>query len=373
MEIPMKTERQPPTQDALEQAAEWYWQIREADVPVEAIGQWQAWLHASPGNRAAFAEIEETLRQVDGVQDPPWPSEAELTADTYDGSMTVAEWRAGERSRRRPALRSREWTWGIAASILVTVATAAMLGQLAPWGNAPTPPDSAIYETQAAEHRDVHLPDGSTVTLGGKSVISTAYTSDRRLVVLKAGAAFFDVAKDATRPFIVEAGGRRIVAVGTAFNVTRQVDRVVVTVTEGVVTVSPDADEHATAIGKQAAGAGDPAVARLEAGHQLAYDEQAVTLVTVADPADALAWREGRLKYRGESLRYVVDDVNRYAERPIVLADAAAGDISFTGTVFEQRINAWVQGLEQAFPLQVEETGSTVIIRHKVTGKPDRQ
>ncbi len=369
MEIPMNTERQPPTQDALEQAAEWYWQIREADVPAEAIGQWQAWLQASPGNSAAFAEIEETLRQVDGVQDPPWPSGAELTADTYDGSMTVAEWRAAE---RLTALRSRGWTWGgMAATILVTVATAAMIGRFEPWGNAPTPPDSAIYETQAAEHRDVHLPDGSTVTLGGKSVISTAYTPDQRLVVLKAGAAFFDVAKDPTRPFIVEAGGRRIAAVGTAFNVTRQVDRVVVTVAEGVVTVSPDEDEHAADIGGTAAGARDP-VARLKAGHQIAYDKKAVTLVTVADPADALAWREGRLKYRGEALRYVVDDVNRYAERPIVLADAAAGDVSFTGTVFEQRIDAWVQGLEQAFPLEVEETNSTVVIRHKVTSTPNR-
>lgn len=371
----MKTERSSPPTAALEQAAEWYWQIRESDAGVEAIAAWQAWMQESADNQAAFAEIEWTLRQVDAVQEAPWPTEGELLQDHYDGSMPIAEWPAqrprhraagikGEASRRRFALQPRGWT--MAASMIIVIAIGAIATRLDFWRAAPTLPDLAIYETQAAEHRDVHLADGSSVTLGGKSMISTAYTADSRLVILKHGAAFFDVAEDADRPFIVEAGGRRIAAVGTAFNVTRQVDRVVVTVTEGTVIVTPDRHDTRTAGGaSDAVGSNDAGIARLEAGHQLAYNEQKVTPVTVADPADALAWREGRLKYRGESLRYVVDDVNRYAKRPITLADEAAGQVSFTGTVFEQSIDSWLAGLEQVFPVAVEETANGVVIRHR--------
>lgn len=358
----MKTEEHAPSTAVLEQAAEWYWQIREPDVGMEAVAAWQAWMQQSADNQAAFAEIERTLRQVDAVQDAPWPTEAELVEDSYDGSVPVKEWRTQQRVgvSQKDHVRRRMHHRAMAASVAVIAVAGAIALGLDLSSDFATPPDLAIYETQSAEHRDVHLADGSTVTLGGKSTISTAYTADSRLVILKHGAAFFEVAKDADRPFIVEAGSRRIAAVGTAFNVTRQVDRVVVTVTEGTVIVTPDNDDTVTTTGGNDAG-----IARLEAGHQLTYNEQKVTPVAVADPTDALAWREGRLKYRGESLRYVVDDVNRYAKRPITLADEAAGQVSFTGTVFERSIDSWLAGLEQVFPVEVEETASSVVIRHR--------
>jgi transmembrane sensor len=182
------------------------------------------------------------------------------------------------------------------------------------------------------------------------------------------------VEKDADRPFIVQAGSGRIAAVGTAFNVTRQADRVVVTVTEGAVTVTPEPQEpSASTMGEDAKGGKEVGIARLEAGHQLVYSDLKVTPVTLADAAGAIAWREGRLKYRGELLRYVIDDVNRYAKRPIVLADEAAGEVSFTGTVFEQSIDSWLSGLEQVFPLEVEQTPEAVVIHHKPDKTPGKE
>jgi transmembrane sensor len=73
------------------------------------------------------------------------------------------------------------------------------------------------------------------------------------------------------------------------------------------------------------------------------------------DLAAAIAWREGRLHYRAEPLRHVLTGVNRYSTREIVIVDPALGDLTFTGTVFENRIDEWLYGLEDIFPIEVSE------------------
>ena len=362
--------------EVLQQAAEWYWQLREPEVSPDIVSAWQAWLRVSAENREAFSNVEAALRQVDCVDDPPWPTEEELVADDYDGTVPITDWReqgrwAAHRSRSFERLsgwlRPPQRVWTIAVSVAVTLAVTMFAVQ---FGFEAEPgiesrPNFAIYQTRAAEHRDVHLPDGSSVSLGGKSMVSVAYTADSRLVILKQGAAFFDVAKEAGRPFLVQAGKRHIAAVGTAFNVTRQHDRVVVTVTEGTVIVTPESAVGTVPLhGNETTGSGGTDTARLEAGQQMTYDAQALTPVTVADPADAIAWRAGRLSYRGEALRYVIEDVNRYADRPIMLADDAAGNVLFTGTVFQESVATWLTGLEQAFPVVIEKTPDSIVIRY---------
>ena len=360
----------------LQQAAEWYWQLREPDVPPDIISAWQAWLCVSAENREAFSSVEAVLQQVDCVEDPPWPTEEELVADDYDGSAPITDWRAqGRRAAHRSSsferlsgwLRPPQRIWAVATSVVMMLVVTMLAVQFSfeVGSGIESRPNFAIYETRAAEHRDVHLPDGSSVSLGGKSMISVAYTADSRLVLLKQGAAFFDVAKETERPFLVQAGSRQIAAVGTAFNVTRQDDRVVVTVTEGTVIVTPETTaSNLPPHANNTSGSSDTNTARLEAGQQMTYDAQALTPVIVADPADAVAWRAGRLKYRGEALRYVIEDVNRYADRPIILADDAAGNILFTGTVFQESVATWLTGLEQAFPVVIEETPDGIVIRH---------
>lgn len=363
----------------LQQAAEWYWQLREPEVSPDIVSAWQAWLRVSAENREAFSNVEAVLRQVDCVDDPPWPTEEELVADDYDGTVPITEWQGQARrvthrgssfERLSGWLKPPQRIWAVAASavVMLVVTMLAMQFGFEAGPGIESRPDFAIYETRAAEHRDVHLPDGSSVSLGGKSMISVAYTADSRLVILKQGAAFFDVAKETERPFLVQAGSRQIAAVGTAFNVTRQDDRVVVTVTEGTVIVTPETAASTLRLyANNTSSSSDTDTARLEAGQQMTYDAQALTPVTVADPADAVAWRAGRLKYRGEALRYVIEDVNRYADRPIILADETAGNILFTGTVFQESVATWLAGLEQAFPVVIEETPDGFVIRHVLT------
>jgi len=357
--------------EMLQQAAEWYWTIREADVSDEVIVEWQTWLSVAPNHRRAFERIEATLEVVDGVESPRWPTEEELVGDRYDGSEAVAEWRtgsldsvseAGASSRSESRWGARQRTWAIAATIAAVVVTGALLK----FRSAEIPdalPDYVLYQTEPAEHRDVMLPDGSSVALGGKSLISVAYRHDERIVVLRKGEAYFDVAKDPTRPFTVEAQGRDITAVGTAFNVSRQNARVIVTVAEGTVIVAPEAGRssgQAESFDNGEHRSGESA--RLEAGHKLVYDDQVVMPISVTDPTDAAIWRKGLLKFRGEQLRYVVEDVGRYVDYPIVIANPTVGEMLFTGTVFQNSADSWVYGLEDAFPVAVTQTTEGVSI-----------
>ena len=79
---------------------------------------------------------------------------------------------------------------------------------------------TTTYVSKPGERRIVQLPDGSTVVLNGNSEISikSDFNKTKREVTLE-GEAFFTVAKNAVKPFIVESGNFSATAVGTAFYV----------------------------------------------------------------------------------------------------------------------------------------------------------
>src|SRR5581483_9214616 len=95
-----------------------------------------------------------------------------------------------------------------------------------------------IYTTAAGGYERQTLADGSVVELNGNTQVQVAYSPAERRVRLVQGEAHFTVAKNKRRPFWVEAQGVSVRAVGTAFNVRLDPQRVDVLVTEGRVPVA---------------------------------------------------------------------------------------------------------------------------------------
>lgn len=367
----MTTHTEHKQRSAMAQAAEWYHRVCDPDVSVEELSNWQHWLSRDEAHRQAYEKVEELMRITGEIAAiPELPGEEELLADRYDGDLPIAHWRRLQERRpgeedgaassgasrwagRIPALPWYRAALSAAALMLVSVA-------LAWWYQSGLPMDKpalASYETRAAEHRDIELPDGSVISLGAKSAVSIDFSGEQRRVTLELGEALFQVAKDPQRPFVVGSGNRTITAVGTAFNVARYFDRVTVTVTEGVVAVSdgrppPDAGllPIATAVQRKVL---TPA-AILQAGQQVAYGDNELSDVTAADLEVATSWRNGRLKYLGEQLRYVVADVNRYSEHSIRIGDEAVAEMLFTGTVFRDHIDTWIKTIAEVFPVKVK-------------------
>ncbi len=97
--------------------------------------------------------------------------------------------------------------------------------------------DIQIYSTAMGEMKTINLDDGSEITLGAKSRMRAWASEDERRIVLESGQAFFDVAKDSARPFLVDANNTRVRVVGTQFDVHLGVERTRVAVLEGIVDV----------------------------------------------------------------------------------------------------------------------------------------
>lgn len=306
--------------DIAAQAAEWFSLLQDEDASEQDFIDWQQWLVAHPDHPRAYQEMERAWQLIGDASAEP-------------RAATVAT--EPKRQWFRPS--------ALAAAFAVCVLTA--LGWYAIDRTSSAPP---MLTTGTAEQRSLRLSDGSRVTLGADSALQLKFEATRRHVELVRGEAFFDVAHDRLRPFTVSVGDSEIRAVGTAFNVRAAPDRVVVTVAVGRVQVS------------RARGRADPAASvsepiLLAAGERALSDALGVRKLVPIDVDEAATWRQGRLEYIGEDLRHIVDDLNRYTDRDIVIADESLGALRYSGTVFPDHVDEWLDSLSGAFPVVVME------------------
>jgi transmembrane sensor len=325
-------------------AADWLVRLQSTDVSIEDTLAWQAWLNENPTNARAFARIEEISQVLRGVPAPSAVSPSQFARDRYDASVPIKDW--NQPQARRP------WTAiTVAASLAGLTLTLAFLKM---------PPAANAFSTAIGEHRTVTLNDGSTIALGADTHITVALSEKERDIELTKGVALFMVAKDTTRPFKVHAGDATIVAVGTAFNVERDSDRAVVSVTEGRVVVEPVS--HFLPVSVLHEFKPKLRSVHLDAGQQTTAGSAGIEEPTKMENP-ATGWQIGHLAFHLQPLRYVIEDVNRYAQKPIVLASDSVGALVITGTVERENIAGWVKSLERAFDLQATEEAGKITLR----------
>ncbi|WP_165837093.1 FecR family protein [Phenylobacterium hankyongense] len=319
-------------------AREWFVSLLQEDVGREDLLAWGEWLEADESHRAAYERVEAAWALMQSAEVEA-PTAEELALDRYSVSLSVGRWRKAQRGALRLI--------SPVAAALGAVLLLAVAGGL--WSDARIHP-SQQFKTQRAEHMEAQLADGSHVRLGAMTTLKVAFEGHRRTVGLNAGEALFQVAHDRQRPFVVHTPLGEFTAVGTAFDVNIESRAVTLTVTEGIVSVAPDPNLDAVRE--------DPAARsaiQIHAGQRLRMERDGARLIlAMSDDPGGAAWTSGRLEYRNASLRSVIDDVNRYATTPIVMADADLANLQYTGTVQLQAADTWVLGLPVAFPLTVE-------------------
>jgi len=326
-------------------AADWFVRLQSTEVSLEETLAWQAWIHESPSNAEAFARIEEISHALCDVPAPVGVPADLLARDRYDASVPIGDWKPR---------RAQRWPWaalGVAASFALIALAFAF---------SKTPAEAKAFETEVGENRSVTLADGSIVSLGGDTRIEVALSENVRAIELTRGEALFKVAKDSARPFKVRAGDATIIAVGTEFNVERDSDRAVVSVTEGRVVVDPVTGLLPVSLLQEF----KPKLrsVRVSAGQQTTAGRAGIEEPTkMEDPATG--WQIGHLAFRLQPLRYVLEDVNRYAHKPIVLQTESMGSLVITGTVERENIGGWVKSLEHAFDLQATEEADQIVLR----------
>lgn len=241
----------------------------------------------------------------------------------------------GERSRTKMALSA------LAASVVLVLSVVS----LSPGWRGQT------IETERGERREVALDDGSVLTVDPQTTMRVKLEQHSRHVVLERGRALFRVAKDASRPFVVQAGDTSIRAVGTAFVVDRLARRVTVTVAEGKVAIMQDSASMTGPVTLPTRDAGSAT----EKSHRsddrkrrtvtstpqpvlLLADEQFVTdaggtdePVRKVNSEHALAWTQGRLIFDNDTVQQAAENFNRYNRVQIRIADTALGSRPVSG------------------------------------------
>jgi transmembrane sensor len=194
----------------------------------------------------------------------------------------------------------------------------------------------ADYRTTTGERRTVTLADGSTVDLAAETKLSVAFTRERRGLTLHEGEAFFAVAKDAGRPFVVEAGEGRTTALGTAFGVDYRDESVTITVTESAVDVALNSE-----------------ATRVSAGSLITYDSRHMGEPRPSETGAELAWREGRLIFAQAPLGRVVQALNRWRSGRIVVVGGSLAARPITLIVNLDRTDTIVAQLAEAVPMRI--------------------
>ncbi|WP_183030012.1 FecR family protein [Altericroceibacterium spongiae] len=323
----------------MNEAAEWYARLNAPDCSESDRRDFSAWLKADIRHESAWSLIASADSAMDQAADHPMIAELIQEARSMppvgqeNAASSVRTQTDGETRHAASHRRLAPWHYGIAAALALTVG----LGGLAAWHSSPLSSgedarlaQSTHYATGVGEKRVVTLADGSTLTLDTNSAVEIPQWGERRLVHLVKGQAFFEVAKDAEHPFIVESGGNSVEALGTAF-----------TVREGKGTYNVALLKGRVKVALGLAGAGD---AILEPGDTLSLYGKTVA-IRHKNAARFSGWLEGRLTFEQRPLGSIVAEMNRYSTRKIVLADSELQNRPFSGTFTTDGGDALVSAL----------------------------
>lgn len=282
-------------------------------------------------------------------------TDAKETPDSTGRDITAAGLLARPqppaRMRRRPAIV----TFVAAASCLL-----ALTGGAYYWLKGS--PDR--YTTPIGGIASVPLQDGSNITLNTGTEVHVALTNRERDIDLARGEAFFEVSKDAKRPFVVRAGKKLVIAVGTQFSVLHEGDDIRVIVTEGTVRIENRHPGTAASPQREFSVPHPTDAVLLSAGSVAHAGDEGVLVQkeTVSETQEQLSWRTGILMFRDQTLAAAAGEFNRYNERQIVIRDPAVADLKIEGNFRATNVDAFVRLLESGLPVHATVSDNQIVL-----------
>jgi transmembrane sensor len=322
--------------------------------------EFDAWLSADTAHRVAYLRLQVAWQQAGRLQVLTAGTDKNSAALPSDRSWRLQSrsphtWRPQQENRtlvtRPGALWRRILIAGRSGASLASasIAAAVLIGWVL-WSHPGT-----SYRTAIGGIAAISMKDGSTVTLNTDSNIRVALDKSQRRVDLEKGEAFFEVAKDPQRPFIVSVGDQRITAVGTKFSVRREANGLRVVVTEGRVRVEHSEPHQPSEVALVSAGG----IAVAGSAGVVVQDK------SLSDAEERLSWRQGIVVFRETLLSDAVAEFNRYNTRQIYIEDAALGSMRIGGHFRTHNEEGFVRLLADAFPIRVENREGRIVLHNK--------
>ncbi len=209
------------------------------------------------------------------------------------------------------------------------------------------------WTTDDGHRLTLTLPDGSKVKVNADSrleIAEAAFNKEKREVWLT-GEAFFEVAKNPDKPFIIHTGAMQTTVRGTSFNVKAyaELGENVVSVRDGKVEITE----------------GERQLALLTANRQLKYaTESKQAEVSDADWRDAAGWTEGRLVLNGANAAELKLRLHQQFGVEVNIESGALDGTSVAGSFSKERtLQEVLHTIGTVYNIQYEITGTHVIIK----------
>lgn len=327
-------------------AVGWLLEAQEGFAPGRAA-EFQAWRQADPRHALAVTKAERTLALLGELPDLKETLSARLGEET-------------EMAAEAEVPPGKERLWGRIAVWAAVAAVLALAAVTTTWRRSPEikAPDVS-YVSNTNQPQQLVLNDGSFVDLNANTTIRTQMLPRERRIVLQEGEAHFAVAHDTSRPFIVNAAGIAVRAVGTAFNVRVSGSKVEVLVLEGRVEIS----DTRPADGAAAA-----------AWPQLGIADRAVITRTGTAPAlvvekagqdelhEARAWHSSVTIISSRPLREIVDLFNRRNTLRLVIDDPELAARNLGGSFSLEKPKTLIRALEIDGDVIAEPRGENEVV-----------
>ncbi|WP_340679670.1 FecR domain-containing protein [Paraglaciecola sp.] len=297
-----------PDDTVTQQAREWMQRMHSDEVGDTVVYAFKQWLLASAAHREAYRQAELIFRQI------RYTDQAEAyVADTI-------------KAQSLPTLAQRSAKpWYLA---LAACAALLMVVMFKPWQYAS---QAIYYQSVKGEIKTVKLTDGSEVTLGAGSQISVVMKKHIRSVTQINGEALYHVSHDENRPFVVNIADKKIVVLGTVFDIQQTGEQVKLTVAEGIVRIEQE-NEHR----------------RLTQNQTITASE---TLSEIKDilPSQFANWQQKRFSFNHNRLSDVVKTLNRYLDKPIRFNHPALEERRITASFRLEQLDQMLDAVGESY------------------------
>lgn len=333
---------EPVSEQLFDEAVVWHTHLREANDAASSgqqsdlIKQFELWKAQSPDNARAFAEVE----LLWGRLALPVKRQAQLSGRDQPRTRQTVRKRRGY---IRPSLVA-----AMAACLLLFVGL----------GHNSYPTIMGMFDDNFlhAEHSVLtrSLSDGTVIKLNAGSTASVDFSAETRRVNLASGEVWFDVAHDKERPFVVHTKFGDVTALGTAFNIRSDAERVIVSLEEGMVAVNWSVDGSGAP--------GDQADLTLVAGEATTLSSEGVGTSVRFDRVATTAWRKGKLVFYQTPLSDVIDVINSYHAGHIMAVNPKLNNMSVSGVFRTDDIDQVIDAIEGTLSVRVVRLSNYMIL-----------
>jgi transmembrane sensor len=303
----------------------------ESNLSEEGKIELQRWVHSNPENEKLYKEFQNLNNDLDvlSVYKHLDPVSSWDVLEKKIGHLSVMETHPAVRMYRRP----RIWWMSAAAILICSVGIIAYQMISAP---------DMTLRTLANQHIQYRLPDGSSITMNGNTVIKyneSKFQKSRELTLLK-GEAFFDVVHDPGKIFQIAVGDLRVTDIGTSFVIKKSESEITVMVSSGKV-----AFQDLSSNNKVILGAGEKGV--------FMTGTKAITTAS-NDDVNYKSWIDKKLIFKNALLPVVVKELEETYGSKIILKDNVLKKRMLTATLNYQTIDSALVVIAASLQLKVE-------------------